>query len=137
MKKIISLIIGCILVILMSGCEKKQYIEISYDDMMTKINDEQSFVLVIGSETCSACASYKITMESVMNDTKVDIFYLDINKLSEDNYAKVKSKFVINSTPTTIFFVDGKELTTYDRLVGAVSYEVIIKSLTKYGYVGE
>ena len=137
MKKIISLIIGCILVILMSGCEKKQYIEISYDDMMTKINDEQSFVLVIGSETCSACASYKISMESVMNDTKVDIFYLDINKLSEDNYAKVKSKFVINSTPTTIFFVDGKELTTYDRLVGAVSYEVIIKSLTKYGYVGE
>lgn len=137
MKRFISIIFISFLVLLTVGCGKREYTEVTYNELMNKINDKQSFVVVIGSDTCSACASYKTTMEEVMKDTKVEIFYLDINELSEEDYAKLKSKFVINSTPTTIFLVDGKELTTYDRLVGSASYDTVINSLKKYGYVGE
>ena len=40
-------------------------------------------------------------------------------------------------TPTTIFIKDGKETSTYDRIVGATSSTEVIKNLKKHGIMGE
>ncbi|MEG2321941.1 MAG: thioredoxin family protein [Bacilli bacterium] len=132
MKKIL---LGFITLLCITGCSKlTTYTNLGYTDFETKINNKESFVLVIGSKTCSACSKYKTVMEDVIKDKQVEIFDIDLASLSEEEYAKLYSKFVVTSTPTTIFIVDGQEKTTYDRLIGAGSYSDIIKALNKYGY---
>lgn len=121
----------------MTGCKQREYTELSFDDLQSKLNNKDSFVLVIGSSTCSACAKYKQTMQEVISDKNIEIFYLDLKSLSDEDYSKIYSKYVITSTPTTIFIKDGLETSTYDRISGAASYSEIIENLKKHGFIGE
>lgn len=136
MKKIF-IFITLISIFVLTGCKKGGYIRLSFDDLQLKLNDKDTFVLVIGSDTCSACAKYKTTMESVIKENKLDIYYLDLDSLTEEEYSKIYSKYVITSTPTTIFIKDGLETSTYDRIAGAASYSDIIENLKKHGYIGD
>ncbi|MBE6149352.1 MAG: thioredoxin family protein [Firmicutes bacterium] len=136
MKKIF-IFITLISIFVLTGCKKGGYIRLSFDDLQLKLNDKDTFVLVIGSDTCSACAKYKTTMESVIKENKLDIYYLDLDSLTEEEYSKIYSKYVITSTPTTIFIKDGLETSTYDRIAGAAGYSDIIENLKKHGYIGD
>ena len=133
MKKILI----CLMTILLVGCGNPKYTEINYEQLITKLDNKETFVLLIGSDTCSACANYETTMTKVMKDTKIEIFYVNLHLLSEEDYNKVYSKYVVNSTPTTIFIKDGEETSTYNRIVGAADYKTVIEQLEKLGYIGE
>lgn len=137
MRKILCAI-AILSLVLLTGCKKYNgYTELSFSELQTKLENKDSFVLVIGSSTCSACSKYKETMKDVISDKQVEIFYLDLQLLSEEEYAKIYSKYVIVSTPTTIFIKDGLETSTYDRITGAASYTDIVKNLEKHGFIGE
>ncbi len=132
MKKI--LIILCSLFLF--GFSNPKYTEISVTQFQEKLDAKESFILVIGSDTCSACKSYEPTMQKVMKDTNLEIFYINLHVLSDEDYSKIYSSYVVTSTPTTLFFKDGVETSTYDRIVGAVDYDEVIKKLEKLGYIG-
>lgn len=138
MKKILTILATFILIITLTGCNKyTTYTELSYDEFQAKLENKDTFVIVMGSSTCSACAHYKTTMETVIKDYQVEIFYLGLDKLSDETYSKIYSKYVITSTPTTIFIENGEETSTYNRLIGSKSYNDIVASLEKHGYIGE
>lgn len=138
MKKILTIITIFIFTIVLTGCNKyRTYTEVSYDEFQAKLENKDTFVIVMGSSICGACESYKITMDKVIKDEQVEIFYLDFNKLTEEQDSKIYSKFVVQKTPTTIFIKDGEETSTYDRLVGVYSYSDVIANLKKHGYIGE
>lgn len=138
MKKILTIIAVFALTIVLTGCNKyTTYTEVSYDELQTKLENKDTFVIVMGSSTCSACAHYKTTMEKVIKDYQVEVFYLGLDKLTEEEDTKIYSKFVVNSTPTTIFIKDGEETSTYNRLVGSRSYSDVVSSLKKHGIIGE
>lgn len=126
-----------ITLLLLTGCGNPKYTQISYSQLNDKLNNKDSFILLIGSETCSACAEYEKTMTKVMKDTKVEIFYINLHSLTDEENTKIYSKFVFQYTPTTIFIKDGEETTTYDRIVGAADYKEVIDNLKKQGYVEE
>lgn len=132
MKKIFIILCALFLV----GCSNPKYTELSCDDLFTKLENKDTFVLVFGSDTCSACKSYEPTMQKVMKDTNLEIFYINLHVLSDEDYSKIYSSYVVTSTPTTLFFKDGVETSTYDRIVGAVDYDEVIKKLEKLGYIG-
>lgn len=132
MKKILIILCALFLV----GCSNPKYTELSCDDLFTKLENKDTFVLVFGSDTCSACKSYEPTMQKVMKDTNLEIFYINLHVLSDEDYSKIYSSYVVTSTPTTLFFKDGVETSTYDRIVGAVDYDEVIKKLEKLGYIG-
>lgn len=134
----------CVLMILfvffISGCGSKKmttYHEISYEEYLTMIDNKESFPLVIGSSTCSACAMFKGTMESFISKYQVDVRYIDISKLSEEDYGKFMTAINFNSTPTTIFVEDGKQKSVYQRIVGADSYSNVVSTYKKQGYIGD
>lgn len=138
MKKILMVITLLLCVAGLTGCNKySTYTELTYSELQTKLENKETFVVVLGSSTCSACAAYKLTMEDVIKDKQVEIFYLDIAKLSSDDSSKFESKFVIAATPTTVFIENGVETTTYNRIVGAASYTDVVKNLKKHGFIGE
>ena len=76
-------------------------------------------------------------MEQVIKDEQVEIFYLDNDKLTEEESSKIYSKYIITGTPTTIFIKEGNETSTYDRINGTGSYTDILDKLKKFGIIGE
>jgi len=137
LKKILLVATLLLCVVGLTGCNKyRTYTELSFKELQNKIDNKDSFVLVIGSNSCSACAIYKKTMEQVIKDKQVEIFYLDNDKLTEDESSKIYSKYVITGTPTTIFIENGVETSTYDRLYN-VGYNDVVNKLKKYGIIGE
>ncbi len=134
------LIFGLLMIFLITGCGSNKlstYTEISYDEFNNMVDDKKTFPLVIGSSTCSACSVFKPTMESFIKKYQVEVFYIDISKLSEDEANKLGSEINFKSTPTTIFFKDGLQSSVYYRIVGSESIGNVVKAYKNMGYIGD
>lgn len=140
MRKFFMILFLCSFFVLFTGCGNKGmdgYHEISYNEFSDLVKNKESFPLVVGSSTCSACASYKPIMESFIKKYNVDVRYIDLSKLGEDEKNMILSDLNIQSTPTTLFIELGKQTSVYYRLVGAESLSNIINSFKRMGYIGE
>lgn len=140
MKKVIIILISiCTLFLLITGCgtnKLNSYIEISYTEFVEKKQNGDTFPLVIGSSTCSACATYKVVMEKFIEDNQVEVFYIDLSNVSEEEYNKLKTEISFNSTPTTVAYKDGKLTSFYNRLNGAEDIDGVKKYMKKNNYIG-
>ncbi len=135
MKKFLVLIL--FMVIFISGCGKRTtYDEISYNEFKKLVENKESFPLVIGSSTCSACSLFRPTMEAFIKKYDIDVKYIDISKLSEDENNEFTTIIGFKSTPTTVFFKDGEQTSVYDRIVGSEDMNTVISSYKRMGYIG-
>ena len=136
MKKIfIVLLIG--IVFLSLGCGKKltTYTQINYQDYVKKLDNGESFPLVIGSETCSACGLYQATMETFIEKNQIEVFFIDISKISEDEYKALKTQISFDGTPTTVFIEKGKLTSFYNRIDGAADLSYVINTFKNNNYI--
>lgn len=136
MKKII---IGLLmfLSLIVTGCSSKLngYTEISYNELMKKIENKESFPLVIGSSECSACANYEIVMKKFISDYQIEVFEIDLTKLSENEYDKLMVDTSFTGTPTTLFYKEGKLTSYYNRIGGSESRSVVEDYFKNNGYI--
>ena len=135
MKKVITIALAALL---LTGCfGPKTYDEISYKKLNKMIDKKESFVLVIGKETCSACMAYKVVLDEIIKNYGVDIKYLDIAKLTEEEATNLIYDFPFSSTPTTIFITKGEEKDTNNRIIGSDKYSKVVQKLKDNGYIKE
>ncbi len=83
---------------------------ISADEFFEKVDNKEDFVVIYGSETCSACTAYKPTVASTLKMDKykdVKVYYFDANSASEEDRNRVSSYLGAQNTPTTFIFNDG------------------------------
>ena len=131
-------LIGIFCLLCFAGCGSNKlsgYDEIGYDDYRRLIDDKESFPLVIGSSTCSACSLFKPTMESFIKKYQVDVKYIDLSKLSEAEKNSLGSIINFQSTPTTVFFENGEQTSVYYRIVGSESLNNVVSAYKKMGYI--
>lgn len=111
-------------------------VKLSYDEIMEKIDNKESFILCISRTTCSHCNVYKPKLRKVANKYDIKIYYTDVDKYSKDDLKNFNSKISFDGgTPTTLFIKDGKEKTTATRIEGDVSIEKIVDKLKKNGFI--
>ena len=138
MKKLIATISIALAIITLTSCTSKEtYDEISYNELTKITANKKDFILFIGSNTCTPCSSYKITINKIIKKYNIDIKYIDISKLSEKEKSELQSNFVFNGTPTTIFVTKGKEKDTHNRINGNQKYSKVIEKLKENGYIKE
>lgn len=126
MKKILILFVA-ILTLALTGCSNsKDLIEISYDDLATKIENKDSFVLYVGRTTCSHCKDFKPILEKVVNEYDLDVYYIDLDNVSNAKYNAVLKKIDGEGTPTTVYIEKGKTLSS-PRIEGARDYDTIVE----------
>lgn len=132
MKKILILFIT---LFMLTACGNKTYDEISYDELNKMLEKKQDFILFIGSDTCSACNTYKGTLNDVIEEYGTDVKYINLASLSKAEESSLVSKFPINGTPTTIFITDGEEEDTHNRIVGSAKKSEIVNEFKENGYI--
>ena len=134
MKKVlISILI--ILPFLLSGCKTTTYTEINYDLYKQLMKNKESFILFIGSDECTHCDDYKVTLNSVIKKYNVEVKYLNLLSLSDKEYNEFTSQISFSGTPTTIFIENGEEKSHYNRIVGAANYDEIVEKFKQNGYI--
>lgn len=132
------LVIICILVIVLAtSCGNKftTYTEINYVEYLEKLDNGDTFPLVIGSKTCSACALFKGTIEKLIKEYQVEVFYIDISKINQEEYNNLKTQVSFSGTPTTIFIDSGQMTSIYNRIDGAESYSKIKAIFKNNNYI--
>lgn len=136
MKKIFVLMMIMFL-ILCTSCGQKltTYTEINYEQYLEKINSKDTFPLVIGSEECSACAMYKVTMEMFIKEYQVEVFFIDISKFEKEDLLELNSQISYDGTPTTVFIEDGKLTSFYNRIDGAQNFSFVEKYFKTNNYI--
>lgn len=137
MRKVITVFFCILLVTIVSGCSSKKttYTTVSLDELNEKIDNKDSFVLTIGSSSCSHCANFQPKMETVIKVHQVEVFYIDVLKLKEKEYKDFLARLNFEGTPTTIFFKDGKETSMSNRIDGDKKIEVIEEKMKKAGFI--
>lgn len=130
---LLFLIIG---VLILFNNSKGKLVELTYSDVMTKLDNEETFVLCISKTTCSHCADYKPRLEKVAKEYGIDLYFIDIDKYSDEEQDDFVSKITFDgSTPTTVFIKNGTEETTANRIFGAVNTNKIVEKLKNNGFI--
>lgn len=127
------IVIGCF--VLSTMFEKEYLVEIKYDELLTKLDNKDSFVLLLSQTTCSHCKEFKPRLSSVARKYKLEVYYLETDLLDEETFNELKSKFWFSGTPTTIFITDGEEKTAATRINGQTTEEKIINKLKSNGFI--
>lgn len=138
MKKILLITFIVANLFILTGCMgPKTYEEISFSELKDKIENKEDFILFIGSETCSACSAYKITINKIIENYGLDVKYIDLDKVGENDYNYVKDIAYFTGTPATVFIENGKESKDKEKISGNVKYSKVVKTLKEYGYIEE
>ena len=137
-----GIILGVICLVILIGAfiadsylGKSYFVEIKYNEVIKKIENKESFVLLLSQTTCSHCAEYKPKLTRVSKKYKVEVFYLETDLLNEEESTELKKHFSFSGTPTTVFVIDGDEKTAATRINGDVSEEKIISKLKSNGFI--
>lgn len=134
MKKIVFLI----LIILLCGCQNKQYTEINYDKLYKKMNSYDDYILLIGKDDCEACKSFEKVIEEIIKEHKIKILYLNINSLDEEEKLLVTIKYYTDTgqiyTPVLLIIENG---IVKQRQIGNKSYNETYKFLLDNGIMEE
>ena len=140
--KIIILVSACLVILagvfLVDYIISKSYLnKISYNDVIEKIEDKESFILLISQTTCTHCMSYKPKLEEIANKHKIEIYYIDVDLLSNEDFDKLDSylNFADAGTPVTLFVKNGEETSAATRITGDASSEKIEKKLKSNGFL--
>ena len=138
MKKLISIIT---LLSILSGCAsststtiKKDTTtagihEVSYDDLQTKLNGKDRFILYIGRPDCGDCKEFYPILETYIKDNSgTSIYYLnvkdfrdasrkeDATKEEKDFFENIQEELEYQWTPTLKYIDNGKFLDSYTYL---------------------
>ena len=135
MKKYLGLIIfGIIIVALVFNESDDKYIhEISLDNVIDKIDNEDSFILYIKQTDCEHCKAFTPNFVSVLSENNVEAYTLNISNLSDDDNDLYKETFDVEGTPTVLFFNDGNE--SLIRINGEQTKAKIKSKLESTGFI--
>lgn len=110
MRKLILIIFTSLL--LLVGCSSGSPITfVDGANIYERFENDETFVFVLGSSTCSACVTYKPVLEELIDNYDVEINYVEIDKVDQDEVAKLNTDFLDESlewTPTTYVVVEGE-----------------------------
>lgn len=139
MKKLI--LASIMLLLILAGCSSKDagvtFIDITQLD--EKISNNEDFVVILGQDTCKACLAYKPTLEEVVKNKDVEIYYVQIvstwsiaSKQAVIDYFEEDLGQTVQGTPTTYFIKNG---VVEDSVLGEQQYLTILGLLETKGYV--
>lgn len=110
---------------------------ITMNTLKEKLENKDSFVLILSQDGCSHCEAYLKTVDKVISKYNVTIYDLNLSKLNNAQKNELSSLFSISGTPTTVFITEGEEKTSLNRIIGELEKDKLIDKLKNLGYIKE
>lgn len=121
-----------------SNNEQNEYlIKLKFNELQTKIDNKESFILVITQTTCSHCHEYRPILINVLEEYNIVAYELELDKLTTKERGKLNDIANVSGTPTTIFIYDGVEKSTTNRIIGSVAKNKLVSKFKAMGYIKE
>lgn len=115
--------------------EDNYLIELSYKELEEKIKNKDSFILIYTQTTCAHCHEFKPILKKTLAKQNYYGYEIVLDKLKNNERAKLNDIANVSATPTMVFIKDGQEINSSSRLVGIRSEEEIINKLKYLGYI--
>lgn len=113
----------------------KHLVLLNVSGLKDKIENKDTFMLIITQTTCEHCEAYLPVFKKVLADYDLTGYQIHQDLLQGEDLAYLKSVASINGTPTIIFLKEGEETSTLNRLVGDRSRSETIDRLRVMGYI--
>ena len=128
------LIISFLLINKISNYNKGDLKPITFKEIQEKKANKEDFILIVSQSTCSHCASYKPKVKQIAKEHGITVYYIDIVFEKNENEV-IKELHITGETPMTLFYLEGKETSILNRLVGDLGTEKIINQFKKLGFI--
>ena len=129
----ITLISLILLIVLYNYFNRSRLYELDVNTVIEKINNKDSFILCISATYCEHCKEYKPKLVDIGKKYKLDIYYIDFDKYSENEQQLFRNYISFDgSTPVTLFIKNGEEETTVNS---NVSKDKIISKFKSNGFI--
>ena len=149
MKKIISLFVSFLMLFTITSCKSndrfmiegnidiKSTVKIEVEELKEKIENEDSFILLVSLQTCSSCLQFQ---EDVLNkfidDTHSVIYDVDLTSLVDAS--NFDQKPAVKIAPSIVMYNKGKKVDTQKHTEGNKIFTDVDKFtdyVTKYAYL--
>ena len=138
---------------LLTGCKKDEdkkttsdyLVSLTLDELEKKVEDKESFILVITQTDCAHCKEYKPILINVLEEYKITAYEFDQQTLTheengnlvydQEQLGRLKAIANVAGTPTTIFIEKGEEKSTTNRIIGSADRKKIITRFKAMGYI--
>jgi predicted bacteriocin transport accessory protein len=130
-----AIITGAVILKTKQNAMDKHLIELNYKELKEKVDNKESFILVVTQSQCSYCKEYKPVLKEVLYENDIYAYFIEKDRLTNEEKAKFNEIANVETTPQTLFFVDGAEESTQQRLVGNHPKNDIITKLKVKGYI--
>lgn len=143
MKKKVIILCSFCLVILIGAIvadrimAKSNLIEIKYKEVMKKIENKETFILLVSQTFCDHCKEYKPKLDKVAKKNDLKVYYIEFDLFSDEEKKEFTKYVNFESTPVTIFLKDGEETSAATRISGGRDEEYILAKLKSNGFVSE
>lgn len=135
MKKTFGILIILCLVFV-TGCSNSVIKKIDYKEFNDLIENRKTFILYVGSASCSNCVEFEPKFKEVIKEQKIkNVKYIDLDKFNDKEKTSLNKIINISGTPTVIFVENGDEESMTNRINGNVSKEKIISRLKSNDYI--
>lgn len=115
---------------------KSNLVELSYNEVIEKINNKDTFILVISQTTCFHCARYKPIIDEIAKKHNLTVYFVESDLFSEEEGKNFITYINFDSTPVTVFLKNGEEISAATRINGDdVSVEEIESKLKSNGFI--
>lgn len=115
--------------------ENSNLTEITTTELENKINNKDTFVLVISQTGCSHCEQYLPELNRTLKEVNLTAFVVNLTNLSNEEATTLNKYVNVSGTPTTIFYHEGVETTTLNRISGYAPKVKIKERLKSLGYI--
>ena len=119
MKKIIIIIT----ILLLCGCTKT-YEEINYKKMYNKMNSYETYLIYLCNQT-DECKVYDEKINKAINETKKEIYYLDVSKIEENEKMLIESMYFEGTGLIIPSILKVEKGLIKDKQIGNKKYEEI------------
>lgn len=117
---------------------KNNIILISGKEVLEKLKNKETFILVRTQDGCNHCEEYKPILNRVLIENDINAYELNSTNLRKEEkeiQQEIDKLFNISGTPTTIFINDGEEQITINRIVGTTTYSNLKEKLKERGFI--
>ena len=134
---VIVLVAGAAFLFLSKNLKTEGVKELNINEFKEKIDNKDSFILVVTQDGCQHCEAYLPVIRKIGNKYNISFYNISLTKLSDDDKTYLKNIANVSGTPTTIFIENGEEKSTSNRLDGNVAEYRVIEKLKALGYINE